>query len=222
MFGEVADWKPGLEHYLGSAAEDGRLNALGAKNAHSTAVGRLRARAAIDTYLREHPDLEQRPLPAPIIITGGWRTGTTFLFRLLGRDSRLRAPLPAELGAPWLLAGDLKPQQRAERLAAAASGHQMLHILNPAMAAVHDSGPDLAEECVLAMGTTLRNWGFTATTRWTGTPAGWPGSRLPRNTVSTGASCESSMPTTDDDGSSRRRHIPRSSNISSRPIPVPA
>lgn len=168
MFGEVTDWKRGLERYLGSAGEDGRLNALGAKNARSTAVGRLRARAAIDTYLREHPDLEQRPLTAPIIITGGWRTGTTFLFRLLGRDSRLRVPLPAELGAPWLLAGDLKPQQRAERLAAAASGHQLLHILNPTMAAVHDSGPDLAEECVLAMGTTLRNWGFTATTRLDG------------------------------------------------------
>lgn len=168
MFGEAADWKPGLEHYLGSAAEDGRLNALGAKNAHSVAIGRLRARAAIDTYLREHPGLEQRPLTAPIVITGGWRTGTTFLFRLLGRDPRLRAPLPAELGAPWLLAGDLTPPQRAERMAAAAAGHQMLHTLNPTMAAVHDSGPDLAEECVLAMGTTLRNWGFTATTRLDG------------------------------------------------------
>lgn len=168
VFGEPSDWKPGLTQYLESAAEDGRLNALGARNAHSTAVGRLRARSAIDTYLREHPHTVQRPLTPPIVITGGWRTGTTFLFRLLGRDPRLRVPLPAELGVPWLLAGDLNPRQRAERMTAARAGHHLLHVLNPTMAAVHDSGPDLAEECVLAMGTTLHNWGFTATTRLDG------------------------------------------------------
>lgn len=107
MFGPVSEWKPGLTEYLGSAAEDGRLNALGARNAHGTAIGRLRARVAIDSYLRDHPAVENRPVAAPIVITGGWRTGTTFLFRLLAADPRLRAPLPAELGAPWLLAGDL-------------------------------------------------------------------------------------------------------------------
>ncbi len=36
----------------------------------------------------------------PIVIIGGWRTGTTFLYRLMSRDPRLRAPRPVELYAP--------------------------------------------------------------------------------------------------------------------------
>lgn len=166
--GAAGEWMPALTRYLESAAEDGRLNALGARNVQNTAVGRLRARTSLDAYVAEHADLDRRRLIPPIIITGGWRTGTTFLFRLLGRDPRLRVPLPAELSAPWRFPGELDPSERSARLAEAAAGHRMLHVLNPTMAAVHDSGPDLAEECVLAMGTTLRNWGFAATTRLDG------------------------------------------------------
>ncbi|OBG89485.1 hypothetical protein A5699_13890 [Mycobacterium sp. E802] len=165
VLGDPDEWRPGLLQYLTSAEQDGRLNALGAATAQRTAAGRLAARAAITRHLDENPETENRPLLPPIIITGGWRTGTTFLFRLLDRDPRLRAPLPAELGAPWRLPGDLEPEERTRRLDAAAAGPYLLHVLNPAMAAVHDSGPNLPEECVLGMGTTLRNWGFTATTR---------------------------------------------------------
>ncbi|MBP3082637.1 sulfotransferase family protein [Mycolicibacterium fortuitum] len=168
VLGDADQWRPGLLHYLVSAEEDGRLNALGALTAQRTAAGRLAARAAISRYLHEHPDTEHRSLNPPIIITGGWRTGTTFLFRLLDRDPRVRAPLPAELGMPWRLPGALEADERVRRLEAAAAGPYMLHVLNPAMAAVHDSGPNLPEECVLGMGTTLRNWGFTATTRLDG------------------------------------------------------
>ncbi|MEN4400576.1 sulfotransferase family protein [Mycolicibacterium senegalense] len=165
VLGEPGQWRPGVQQYLASAEEDGRLNALGALTAQRTAAGRLAARVAIARYLHEHPATEHRSMPAPIIITGGWRTGTTFLFRLLGRDPRLRAPLPAELGAPWRLPGDLDRDERTRRLEAAAGGQYLLHVLNPTMAIVHDSGPHLPEECVLGMGTTLRNWGFAATTR---------------------------------------------------------
>lgn len=165
ILGDPDEWRPGLAQYLASAEADGRLNALGALTAQRTAAGRLAARAAMTRYLQEHPETENRPVLPPIIITGGWRTGTTFLFRLLDRDPRLRAPLPAELGAPWRLPGDLDSEERDRRLEAAAAGQYMLHVLNPAMAAVHDSGPHLPEECVLGMGTTLRNWGFAATTR---------------------------------------------------------
>ncbi|MGV0811030.1 sulfotransferase [Mycolicibacterium boenickei] len=168
VLGDPQQWRPGLQQYLASAEEDGRLNALGAITAQKTAAGRLAARVAIARYLHEHPAIEDRPLVPPIIITGGWRTGTTFLFRLLDRDPRLRAPLPAELGAPWRLPGDLDRDERDRRLEAAAAGRYLLHMLNPTMAAVHDSGPRLPEECVLGMGTTLRNWGFTATTRLDG------------------------------------------------------
>jgi hypothetical protein len=150
-------WQSGLAAFLSSAAEDARLNAVGAKMAAQSAVGRLTAGAATARYRAEHPDVAATDLTPPIVIIGGWRTGTTFLFRLLGTDPRLHAPLPAELVAPWRFAG--APDD------AAATASQLLHTLNPAMAYVHPSGPALPEECVLAMGTDLRNWGFTSMMR---------------------------------------------------------
>lgn len=154
-------WREGLHRYLGSAGEDGRLNAIGTKMVIGTAIGRLRAGAAMARFRGEVPPSTVQP---PIVITGGWRTGTTFLFRLLATDPRLRAPLPAELSDPVRVAR-MDDAQRERFIDAAAAAHDVLHVLNPELQAIHDSGARLPEECVLGMGTDLRNWGFTSTTR---------------------------------------------------------
>lgn len=165
--GDAAEWRPGLERYLASAAEDGRLNALGARMVRGTASAKLAARAKLAEIAKADASIEQRPLAPPIVIVGGWRTGTTFLFRLLATDPRLRAPLPAELTAPWRLAG-LSSAEREAAIDAGAAAHDLLHVLNSRLAAVHDSGARLPEECVLAMGTDFRNWGFSSTVRLDG------------------------------------------------------
>ncbi|MEO9329707.1 sulfotransferase [Gordonia aurantiaca] len=162
--GDPEQWRPGLERYLDSAAEDGRLNAVGIRNAQDAMVGKLRARSILGKILRESPAVAEREVIPPIVIIGGWRTGTTFLFRLLARDPRLRAPRPVELYAPWRVAG-LTPEERERLIDDHAAEPNPLHLLNPAMAAVHDSGPTLPEECVLGMGTTMRNWALGSTTR---------------------------------------------------------
>lgn len=171
LLGDPSQWRDGLERYLGSAAQDGRLNAVGARTARGTAVAKLRARISMGRHLAEHPETTGRPLLPPIVIVGGWRTGSTFLFRLLATDPRLRAPLPAELGSPWRFAG-LTGRDREDLLDAASGAHDVLHHLNPALAGVHDSGARLPEECVLAMGTDFRNWGFSSTMRLDGY-TGW-------------------------------------------------
>ncbi|HNM84916.1 MAG: sulfotransferase [Mycobacterium sp.] len=154
-------WQTGLDAFLGSAAEEARLNAVGIRMAAQSAVGRLTAGAAIAGYRRDHPEAASATLAPPIVIIGGWRTGTTFLFRLLGTDPRLHAPLPAELVSPWVFADGSGPEKRTGTAAAT----ELLHTLNPQMAHVHPSGPTLPEECVLGMGTDLRNWGFTSMMR---------------------------------------------------------
>ncbi|WP_319435567.1 sulfotransferase [Mycobacterium sp. RTGN5] len=155
--GDFADgWRDGLDVFLRSAEEDGRLNAVGVRMALQAAAGRLTAGAQIAQCFRDNPELRATPPARPIVIVGGWRTGTTFLFRLLSRDPRLHAPLPVELVAPWLSQPDPETTSTAS---------QLLHTLNPDMAFVHPSGPSLPEECVLAMGTDLRNWGFTSMMR---------------------------------------------------------
>jgi hypothetical protein len=137
----------------------------------SAAVSRLRAGAAMSRFAEAHPDRAASPLIPPIVITGGWRTGTTFLFRLLSTDPRLRAPLPVELADPCRVA-TMDVDQREAAIERSVATHELLHALNPELRAIHDSGGRLPEECGLAMGTDLRNWAFTATTRLDGY-AGW-------------------------------------------------
>ena len=160
-------WREGLEQYLASAREDGRLHALGTAMVARTAIGRLRAGAAMSRWSEAHTEAAKAKLVPPIVVTGGWRTGTTFLFRLLATDPRLRAPLPGELADPCRLGG-LRGREREARIDAGAAAHDLLHLLNPQLQAIHDSGPRLPEECVLGMGTDLRNWGFTSTVRLDG------------------------------------------------------
>ncbi|GAA0938797.1 sulfotransferase [Actinocorallia libanotica] len=157
-------WREGLEQYLESAEKDGRLNAIGVKTAFGTAAARLRARFLMNRHLAAHPEIGERPLLPPIVIVGGWRTGTTFLFRLLATDPGFRAPFSAELGTPWRFDG-ASESRRAELLDALAGAQDHLQFLNPALATVHDFGPRLPEECVVAMGGDFRNWGFSSTMR---------------------------------------------------------
>lgn len=157
-------WREGLEQYLGSAREDGRLNALGVGMAVRTAIGRLRAGATMSRFREADPGRADAALIAPIFVTGGWRTGTTFLFRLLATDARLRAPLPVELADPCRVAA-MAEGERDAYIDASAAAHDMLHALNRELRTIHDSGARLPEECGLAMGTDLRNWAFASTTR---------------------------------------------------------
>jgi len=157
-------WREGLEHYLGSAREDARLNSVGMAMAANTAIGRLRAGAAMSRHREVNPGRADAGLIPPIFITGGWRTGTTFLFRLLATDQRLRAPLPAELANPCRLAC-MNDYEREVHIDASAVAHEMLHALNPELRTIHDSGARLPEECGLAMGTSLRNWAFPSIMR---------------------------------------------------------
>jgi len=160
------DWSEGLEVFLESAREDSRLNAVGLQMAAATVVGRLRARIATHRYFEARPDARSREIVAPIFIVGGWRTGTTFLQRLLAEDPRLHALRPWELGAPWKAAG-ANEEERARLAAGAQAAHDRLHLLNARLEQVHASGAALPEECVLAMGNDFRNWGFLSTMRLT-------------------------------------------------------
>ncbi|MGE0623460.1 MAG: sulfotransferase [Pseudomonadales bacterium] len=158
------DWREGLEVYLEAAREEGRLNALGLRNVAGTATGKLLARQAIAAALQASPAVRERHVDRPLFVIGGWRTGTTLLQRLLAAVPALRAAYPAELTVPWRFAG-LDEAARERLIAAGEDAHQRLHVLNPRMSIIHPSGGRLPEECVLAMGTDLKNWGLTSTLR---------------------------------------------------------
>ncbi len=158
------DWQEGLDVFVRSANHDARLHPGGLAMAGASAVGRLRARLATKAWFESHPERSGARPASPVFIVGGWRTGTTFLQRLLAESPSLRALHPWELGAPWK-AAEADDELQAKLIARAQIAHDRLHERSPELQHVHDSGAELPEECVLALGTTMRNWGFLSTMR---------------------------------------------------------
>ncbi len=151
------DFMPRLEVLVDSINHEAQLNPLGlASTGLGMPVDMLRGRMELQAARRHHPDVFNTPISRPIFIVGGSRTGTTLLQRLLACDPRLATPLLWQMSSTSTYAfGSADERERARNRAD--TGQKMLHMLNPAMKAVHYSEADGPEECVLMMGTDLRN-----------------------------------------------------------------
>ena len=130
-------WQEPLELLLHDLREHARLNPLGRQIANGQLVTLLRLRIRAERMLREHREIGERPLAAPVIILGHMRSGTTRLHRLLAQDHRF---------AHTRLFESLEPVPRRGRRARAAAVQHFLELANPALAAVHPTRPMEPEE----------------------------------------------------------------------------
>ena len=88
-FGPDQEWRTPFEILLRSLREEADLNPLGLTMAHGQLVLALRARIRAASLWRDHPEILERSIRAPIVILGQMRSGTTRLQRLLACDDRL-------------------------------------------------------------------------------------------------------------------------------------
>ena len=151
------DFLPRLEVLVDSINREAKLSPLGlASTGLGMPMDMLRGRLELRDTEKAHPEAFDAPIEGPIFIVGGSRTGTTLLQRLLANDARLRTPLLWEMSSPRGFAFGTDEERERQRNRAD-TGQKMLHMLNPSMKAVHFSEADGPEECVLMMGTDLRN-----------------------------------------------------------------
>ncbi|MFP5441490.1 MAG: sulfotransferase family protein [Gammaproteobacteria bacterium] len=156
-FGSDDGWRSRLDVLVDSINREARLNPLGlASSGLGMPVDMLRGRLELQDALKTHPEVFETKIERPIFIVGGSRTGTTLLQRLLGSDLRLRTPLLWQMSSTRTFAFG-SDDERAMLRNRVDTGQKMLHMLNPTMKAVHYSEADGPEECVLMMGTDLRN-----------------------------------------------------------------
>lgn len=151
------DFLPRLQVLVDSINNEARLNPLGLASAGlGMSAGMLRGRLELQAARHHHPEAFNTAISRPIFIVGGSRTGTTLLQRLLACDPRLATPLLWQMASTATYAfGSAEEREQARNRAD--TGQKMLHMLNPTMKAVHYSEADGPEECVLMMGTDVRN-----------------------------------------------------------------
>ena len=86
--------------------EEARLSPAGVVNVHAQLVQLLVNRLRLTELFRRHPEIDDVPVTAPIVIAGMPRTGTTHLHNLLAADPALRSLPYWESIEPVLAPGD--------------------------------------------------------------------------------------------------------------------
>ncbi len=148
------DWfREPLEVICEAVPAEAGLSPTGRVTAGMSLVSFLANRLRLEDLIRRHPEIEQLPVKAPIMIVGLPRTGTTHLHNLLSADPALRSlpyweslePVPATIPPP-------DPDPRIER-AEAATGFTDLAM--PYFKAMHEMTADHVHEEIQLLGLTL-------------------------------------------------------------------
>jgi hypothetical protein len=103
-------YREGLGLLLKSLGAEARLNARGEAFIYQRIIGYLGQRLQVEDWYRRHPEIDERPIVAPLIGLGLPRTGSTALSMLLAQDPGVRylrkwessQPCPPPSTAPWL------------------------------------------------------------------------------------------------------------------------
>jgi hypothetical protein len=104
-FGD-ASFRPRLDAMIDAVEADTGLGPLGRLAIHQRTIRLLTARLLVEDLVRRHPEIRDIELPAPIIVIGLPRSGTTHLVNLIAADTRLRSLPYWESLEPCPLPGD--------------------------------------------------------------------------------------------------------------------
>ncbi len=140
-------WRDGLTRVTDGLVDEARLSAIGVEIAYLDMIRALRNRLDVISWRKEHPEVAEQPITAPISIVGQPRTGTTILYDLLSQDPELRAPLTWEVDAPCPV-----PQPETyhsdPRIAQTQASIELSEQIIPGFLAFHPMGALVGQECV--------------------------------------------------------------------------
>lgn len=96
-----AGFEASLARLLAALRDEARLSPQGTWTTVGRIVQSLKRRRLLSRLERRHPEIAEVPLPAPIVIVGFPRTGTTLLHNLLAADPASRAIRLWEMREPF-------------------------------------------------------------------------------------------------------------------------
>jgi hypothetical protein len=124
------------------------FDARGRKRNRRRVLQLLATRLRVEDALRRHPEIREREIRSPMVLTGLPRSGTSALFSLLAADPVARPLLLWETQFPDPAVG-LAPGAPDPRHQAVKSYYEQAHRKNPEFTKIHYASADTPEECVL-------------------------------------------------------------------------
>lgn|SRR5512139_3940332 len=147
-FGDTG-YHEGLRILLESLDEE-QLQGAKAAAAEGTILATLGARLQTQAQWKAHPEYGTREIPAPVIVIGVPRTGTTALHNLLSQDPQFQGIEKWICEAPQVRPPRETWQDNPHHQAAVAMVEQLMAIAPQAMVA-HGIQPDDVDECLVPM-----------------------------------------------------------------------
>jgi len=148
----LQDWgdprfEEALDALLESVNREGRLTFFGRFAFRQFMIGNLASRLRTIEVLKRFPEVQEQKIQNPIFITGWYRSGTTYLHRLLARHPDLRAPLFWELRhpCPTLNPRSVDPQRYIRKVNLDSKIH---NYLAPGFSDIHPLEAAGPEECL--------------------------------------------------------------------------
>ena len=147
--GDLGDprWQERFEA-LATAIDAAPMHLVGRLLTKQELLRSLRARLLLTAAIDAAPEITDRPVTAPVIVTGPARSGTTILFELLALDPGLRPPTAAEALHP------VPPPEAAgnpdfpEPIVLSECEQEFWADVQPEFQALHELRSDLPVECV--------------------------------------------------------------------------
>ncbi len=139
-----------MRRLLYALEEEAGLHLLGRAVMRNSLIRALECRLRLEKLTDLHPEISERPVTAPVFITGMQRTGTTKLHRLLSCAPELRPLTAAEGLCPAPPGRPVRNDPRAEkkRLALARTAERGMKYMSPALFAIHPIEAEAPEEDV--------------------------------------------------------------------------
>jgi hypothetical protein len=155
------EWREPFEVLIKSINEEADLNLFGRLMTRNDILLWLQARLGIEAAYREHPEIEDEIIDAPVFVTGLPRSGTSILFEILAQDPQFGSVRNWEMMFPY------PPPERASyetdpRIERCEHLVTQWYRVTPTYRAMHEMGANIPNECILAQACTFRTEYFTA------------------------------------------------------------
>lgn len=149
-------YREGLLKLLESLEKDANLNPVGRFMAKHLITGYLVQRLQFTQSIKESPEIYDKPLIPPLIVTGLARSGTSFLHRMLAIDPNHRALPQWQLMRPFP-ENDADKSIPDQRLRDMERSIRFREPIVQGIDAIHFTRAETPEECIVALGLTFHS-----------------------------------------------------------------
>ena len=144
------EWREPFAVLIKAINEEAELNLFGRLMTRSDILLWLQARLGIEAAYKQHPEIDDEVIDAPLFVTGLPRSGTSILFEILAQDPQFGSVRNWEMMFPYPPPEQARPTRPIRASNAAEHLVTQWYRVTPTYRSMHEMGANIPNECILA------------------------------------------------------------------------